>query len=147
MEKKKAVSKPSDREVRILVEQYYDIQKLRIQAFGPIVAYVKDHAEEYGIKKPSSLNDKPYAKVAEKICIGKLPTPKDIKNLVEHFNILYSTEKHTLKVLDSYSRDNPLRESYLSKIYGIGPVNSSGIIAWLNPISRFDTVSKLWAYV
>jgi hypothetical protein len=143
---KKEKFEVSEKEIRVLVEQFYDLQQLRIKAFGPIVAYVKNHAQEYGITKASG-DEKPYAKVAEKICRGELPMPKDIRLLVYHFNTLYSHEKYLNKVLDSWSRNHPLRTAYLNKIYGIGPVLASGIIAWLHPISRFDTVSKLWAYV
>jgi len=38
---------------------------------------------------------------------------------------------------------------YLNKIYGIGPILSSGIISWLQRIilsEKCNTVSKLWAY-
>jgi hypothetical protein len=143
--KKKGTLEVSERETRAIVEQFYDLQHLRVKAFGPIVAYVKDHAQEYGIVK-SMGDEKPYADVAEKICRGKLPTPKDIRLLVYHFNTLYSHEKYLNKVLDSWSRSHPLRTVYLNRVYGIGPVLASGIIAWLHPISRFNTVSKLWAY-
>jgi len=208
-------------QIRFLVESYYDIQKLRIETFNRIVAYVKANMEKFSQKmnenqiiradKSHSMTethdkganvsqsadesqfplakgsrylseaqkekDKSHVKnenlsefanasqgkdeapntiastlapkpsvIAHEIVSGKRKPPDEIKELVWYHNSLYETEKGLAKRLDAWSKHHPIRINFLSKIRGIGPVLSSGIIAWLSPISRFPNISKLWSY-
>jgi hypothetical protein len=135
-------------EVRFLVEKYYDVLKPKVSTFNRIVAYVKDHASAYGIdpNQEHERNAKLYAKVADDIVSGKLETPAEIADIVQVYRMVAAPAEYIAKKLDIYSKDHPLRCNYLSNIQGIGRIISSGIIAWIGPISRFDNVSKLWAY-
>lgn len=144
----------SEGQIRFLVENYYDLQKLRVEAFNRVVAWCKSQGilethfgnashvsdETQGVfaTKPSIL--------ANKILSGKLEAPKDIGDLVWYHNMLHDTEKNLAKRLDIWSKLHLLRSTYLSQIQGIGPIFSSALIAWLQPISRFDNISKLWKY-
>ena len=131
-------------QIRFLIENYYDIQKLRIQTFGRIVAYVKSNFEKFEDIETPEQNKHSY--VAELICREKIPIPNDIVDLVWFYRELYDTEKQLYKKIDEFSKDHLYRVRYLNNIKGIGPVFASGIIAWLAPLSRFATVSKLWKY-
>jgi hypothetical protein len=168
----------SEGQIRFLVENYYDLQKLRIEAFNRVVAWCKSqyptetqdigasHARIENQNKNAShrkieihSNDasqvfpethsmsaiKPSI-LANKILIGKVEVPKDIGDLVWYFNMLHDTEKNLAKRLDTWSKLHLLRSTYLTQIQGIGPIFSSALIAWLQPISRFDNISKLWKY-
>lgn len=94
--------------------------------------------EETASVKPST--------IARRIVKGDIKVPKEVGELVWYFNSLRETERQLAKKLDGWSSHHPLRINFLSKIQGIGPILSSGIIAWLSPISRFPNISKLWAY-
>ncbi|MDH5634223.1 MAG: transposase [Candidatus Bathyarchaeota archaeon] len=125
-------------EIRYLVENYYDIQKLRTASFNRVVAYVKSQQISSAAVKPSV--------IAHKIVKGDVEVPKEISNVVWFYNSLLNTEKQLAKRMDVASENHSLRVQYLNKILGIGPVFSSGLIAWLSPISRFSNISQLWAY-
>ena len=201
-----------------MVEQYYDVQKLRVETFNRIVAYVKScsasqkfsearhlcasqepneaqvslashlqtathskcasqrsceiqnssasrkkhETQPYIASQPTTethvqgashhspeTHEKGAAKpsvTAHRIVKGEVAVPAEIGNLVWYHNRLYETEKELAKKLDAWSRNHPLRINFLSRIQGIGPVLSSGLIAWLSPIKRFPNISKLWKY-
>jgi len=157
--------------IRFLIEQYYDIQKLRVATFNRIVAYCKakdshensenqdlnashhqfeNHPEyadqlEGGSEKERA--DGKYRDEAWDLAESEPDDlPREVRDLIWYFKSLYSTEKNLAKRLDIWSRDHSLRMEFLSTIRGIGPILSSGLIAWLSPISRFENISKLWKY-
>jgi len=135
---------PKQLQIRKLIENYYDIQKIRIEAFNRVVGYVQVNFDKFKhIKTPE---EKKYAYIAELICKEKIDVPEDLEDIVWLFSQLYSIEKQLYKRIDEFSKDHPFRMKYLNNIIGIGPIFASGIIAWLAPLSRFTTVSKLWKY-
>ena len=72
---------------------------------------------------------------------------KEIEDLIWFHNKLYETEKELYRRIDCWSRDHPLRKEFLNKVKGIGPILSSGIIAWLcNPILKADYVTQIWSF-
>uniref|UniRef100_A0A7J3TIZ5 Uncharacterized protein n=1 Tax=Geoglobus ahangari TaxID=113653 RepID=A0A7J3TIZ5_9EURY len=92
------------------------------------------------------LNGK-YSEFVKKYVITKRIELKEIENLVWFHNKLYETEKELYRILDSWSKEHPLRVNFLNKVRGIGPVLASGIIAWLSePILKAEHVSNLWSY-
>jgi hypothetical protein len=94
-----------------------------------------------------SEEEKRPKEIADYLIAGKIEAPNvELETLIWYYKSLYSTEKNLAVKLDGWSREHPLRKNYLSKIRGIGPILSSGIIAWLSPIERFSNISKLWAY-
>ena len=155
-----------ERQIRFLVEQYYDVQKLRVEAFNRIVAYVKSHcnhetqssiashrnSENHATSASQAKIENQYMNarkpsiLAHQIVTLKTPVPKEISEIVWYHNALYETEKLLAKRLDGWSREHKIRLNYLREIKGIGPIFSSGLIAWLEPISRFNNISKLWSY-
>jgi len=178
-----------ERQIRVLVEQYYDIQKLRVEAFNRVVAYVKSHAnletqpanashvesenqfvgasqgqlETHFVNasqnkletQPANASHKSHethllgakpSVLAHQIVTLKVEVPKEISEVVWFHNSLHETEKQLAKRLDGWSREHKIRLNYLREIKGIGPIFSSGLIAWFEPISRFDNISKLWSY-
>ena len=162
-------SRSADAQIRWLVENYYDLQKLRIEAFNRIVAYVKsqglvenhlhgakshanpeNHTEDashcLGETQSEAAEEVKPSVIAHRIIRQDVEVPKDMSELVWYHNSLYETEKQLVKRLDAWSSHRPIRINFLARIYGIGPILSSGIIALVAPISRFPTISSLWAY-
>lgn len=137
--------------IRTLIGQYYDIQEMRVEAFNRIVNYIRDHKDEIQDKELQELiANKKYSLVANKIIKSK-EKYGDIYSklypLVLYFERLYKTEKELMGILDEWSKEHPLRVYYLSKVRGIGPVLSSGIIAYLSdPILKANHVSQIWSY-
>lgn len=203
-----------DSQIRFLVENYYDIQKLRVENFNRIVAYIKSqyesenqcrdasqYAPENQTTRASQLNvenqeknashlkyenqkrgasqkgdenhfkiasqethenhtpnashtklenqssyAKKFSAIANSIVSLKTKPPEKIKELVWCHNSLRETERELAKRLDAWSSHTNIRIRFLSRVQGIGPIFSSALIAWLEPISRFDNISKLWKY-
>jgi hypothetical protein len=195
-------------QIRFLVESYYDVQKLRVETFNRVVAYVKSNFDKFSQNNLETQHDRAshhylethsedashggreihaqYASqrkvetqkanasqanaethehsasqwraethrlsavkpsiIAHEIVSGKLKPPKEISELVWYHNSLLETEKQLAKRLDGWSKHHPIRIHFLSRIRGLGPILSSGLIAWLNPVSRFSNISKIWKY-
>ncbi|MEM3861527.1 MAG: transposase [Thermoplasmatales archaeon] len=112
----------------------------------------KEYDSPHGNGPENSVSiKKEYGKLTDDIVAGKvegttIPVPSEIENLVEYTRRLVSSENFMAKKLDEFSQNHPLRKQYLSKVKGIGPIFSSGLIAYLHPISRFPTIGHLWAY-
>ena len=144
----------SERFVRYLFENYYDTQEPRKATFNRIVAYVKANSAKFRefLGPEPKKYAKAYAKVANMIAKGKIRIAEEdraLRDTVWYYGMLCETEKGLKKRLGRWSETHPIRVEYLNKIYGIGPILSSGIIAWLAPIilsEKCDTVSKAWAY-
>ena len=163
-------------EVRIMVENYYDVQQLREMSFNRIVNYLKHQKEilnielepsdektaklikeilaeaakikeedkEQGKEGKKKRVPKEYSQIATLIASDKAKLPR-IKNLIDYYNSLYATEKAQGKALASYALENPMRIK-VNQVKGIGDVLGAGLIAWLSPIDRFNSVSALWSY-
>jgi hypothetical protein len=75
------------------------------------------------------------------------PITSEIDNLLWFYNHMLRVEIELGKRLDLWSMHHPLRVNFLSRVYGIGGIFSSGIIAWLDePILKSDYVSSIWRY-
>jgi hypothetical protein len=185
-----------EQQIRFLVESYYDIQKLRVETFNRIVAYVKSNLEKFSqyiveaqLNHASQIDSETHRNnasqnrfethepnasqnpletqkinashdvvethfshavkpsvIAKALVSGKIKPPKEISELVWYHNSLYETEKQLAKRLNAWSKHHPIRIHFLNRVQGIGGVLSSGVIAWLSPISRFPNISKLWSY-
>lgn len=55
-------------------------------------------------------------------------------------------EKDIEKLIIKQLNNHALYLQYLSKIRGIGPLLSAGLIAYIDDIEKFDHVSSLWQY-
>lgn len=157
---------------RLLVESFYDLQKLRCETFNRIVCHLKvkytkeqlaELIKQYGgvdtevepeLQEATALKENEgeeeklppqYAVYAKMLAGGKVQN-QVLQPLVEYYNQLYATEKKTGVRLDELTAEVQIRKEYLSGIRGIGPILSVGIIGWIHPISRFETISKLWRY-
>lgn len=104
---------------KLATRSLYDVQKLRIQIELRMARLVRD-----GIMTEAQANHH-----------YELP-----------LQLFTQAEEHLVKELWYQVRDMPIVGEYLSKIKGIGPRLSGLLIANIAPISRFDTISKLWAY-
>lgn len=104
--------------LRILVEAYYDLQKLRISEANRLQMY-----DSFGML-----------------------TPLQSAKFQEIVNDLKRDEQRVAKLARDELKGIPVWMSWLRHIKGVGPIMGAGLIAWVDDIGRFDTVSKLWQY-
>lgn len=103
--------------VRALVEDYYDVQDVRIRSNSRIRAF-KDGVSPQKILEVKEMTGDPLILIEKQI-------KKKIRDSVKECNIW--TE-------------------WLDHIKGIGPILAGGLIANIGDIGNFDTISKLWRY-
>lgn len=106
--------------IRTLVEMYYDFQKQRIMTNNRISM----NCERNGITD------------AELGMFGV----KSIQADAEKF------EKDLKKLITQSIKDVPIYRDYLKKITGIGEILAAGLVAYIDDVSKFDNISKLWQY-
>ena len=71
----------------------------------------------------------------------------DVTDLLWYFGKLKETEKELKTRLDIWSSKHPVRQKWLDNVVGIGPVLSSGLLAWLEqPIKNASHATKIWSY-
>lgn len=103
--------------IRGLVEDYYDMQGMRIEIESQIRSFVQGNSEA----EAEWVKGNVYLKVEE--------IEKDIAKYITH-----------------YLKDEPLYTDWMKDVKGIGPIISAGLVSWIGDIERFATISKLWAY-
>lgn len=106
--------------LRTLVDVYYDFQGQRIQTQLRIGASKREH----------SLNEEELS----------------IYGITTIFENAQSFEKDLEKIIRKQLQNYALYTQYLSKIRGIGPMLSAGLIAYIDDIEKFKHVSSLWQY-
>lgn len=104
--------------LRILVETYYDFQKLRTATVSRLNLY-----NRFGM-----LADEQYIELSERV------------------NSLTESESHIKKMIGKEIKNIPVWNEYLIDIKGIGSVMAGDLIGWIDDIGKFDTISKLWAF-
>lgn len=104
--------------LRILVETYYDFQKLRMATASRLNLYGRFEM----------LDADQYLELSEQV-----------EDLVR-------SEARLQKLIKKEIKDIPVWNEYLAGIKGIGPVMAGDIIAWIDDVGKFDTISKLWAF-
>jgi transposase len=123
---------------RIFESQVIHASQYKSEIQGNSASQGKPETQLAGAVKPS--------KIAKELVSGKREIPDEVGALVWYHNSLYETEKQLVKRIDAWSSLHPVRVNFLNKVAGIGPILSSGVIAWISPIERFSNISKLWAY-
>lgn len=102
--------------IRGLVEDYYDIQAMRIEVDGQIRAHKQGMSEQ---------------------------DAEVVKEMVS--KRLHNIEDDIKKYIGKTMKEDPMYK-YLSGIKGIGPLLASGLISWIEDVEKFETISKLWMY-
>jgi len=143
---------------RIVVNAYYDYQKIRIASTNRIRDVVRkkvegipfDQVEEKKEKKKfdNAYSDNNLKKLWDKLLNDEKITSEEHAYLKKCWILI--TENKTLekkyqRLMKKYISQEIVFEKFLSKIKGIGPVLSANLIKMLGNCSKFDTVSKLWA--
>ena len=106
--------------IRELVRSYYDIQRIRVAYNNRLKRMVRD-----GLVLEEALAETHYG--------------LELRRLSD-------AEDSLAKRFAAYLKEQPIWEDWLSRVRGIGPVLAAGIIAEIGHPSRFETVSKLWAF-
>ena len=106
--------------LRNLVDIYYDFQGQRIQTQLRIAA-----------------SERGNTLTKEELSIYGITT---IMENAQNF------EKDIEKLISQQLKNYALYTQYLSKIMGIGPMLSAGLIAYIDDIEKFKHVSSLWQY-
>src|SRR3990167_3228506 len=100
-----------------LIEDYYDIQGVRISVANQIRSFDQGLSEQEEV-------------LLKKGILGRL---KEIeKDILSHLKIETESE--------------PVYTEWLKGVSGVGAILSSGLIAWIGDIEKFATISKLWMY-
>ncbi len=97
-------------------ESYYDIQKVRIAASNQLRAWSEGVSEQEVIEFKAMIVDSLLKKESE--------IRKVVKRELKNFPIYV----------------------WLRKVKGIGSIMAMGLISYIQDISRFPTISKLWRY-
>jgi hypothetical protein len=106
--------------VRSLVEMYYDFQGQRIISGNRIDGNVR-----------------------QGLIIREDMEKYGVDDIFEQATLF---EKEIQKRLTREIKSYPLYTDYFEKIYGIGPILSAGLMAYIEDISKFRHVSSLWQY-
>lgn len=106
--------------IRSLVEMFYDFQGQRIISGNRIDGNVR-----------------------QGLIVREDMSKYGVDDIFEHA-ILF--EKEIQKRLTKEIKSYPLYVDYFEKIYGIGPILSAGLMAYIEDISKFRHVSSLWQY-
>lgn len=103
--------------IRALVEDYYDIQDVRLRSESRARAY------EQGVSE-------------QDMAVLKEMTGKSLKKLEGQI------KTKILKELKNY----PIWTEWLVNVKGVGPVLAGGLLTYIEDVNRFATISKLWTY-
>lgn len=111
-----------EKEIRLIIDSFYSIQHLRIEIGNRMKMLVRDYPEEVTEEKAGELH--------EMISGNLIRTEKEIEKRVRVF----------IKPL-------PLYQLWLKPhVKGIAELLGGALIAAIEDIGKFDTVSKLWIY-
>ena len=105
--------------LKLTVRAFYDVQDLRKKAFNRIGALQRD----VGISGDEA------NWLTEKV-----------------FDRIYDVEKNIFKDIAKEVHGMPLWKEWLQYVWGIGETLTGALVAEITDISKFDTISKLWAY-
>ena len=149
--------------VRQVIEEYKDMQFDRVRTGNRIICILRDTIKpqikisDDGMEVPDEikiwdketidllLNGK-FKELLDLLSNNKIKCPPSIADLLWHYNKQLESEKEFMKRLDARTKNHLFRYLYLDNIIGLGPIASTGIIAWLAPLSRFPNPSKLRRY-
>lgn len=114
-----AIEPSSAEYVKLVVRRMYDAQKLRIQSDLRMQRLVRD----------------------------KIVLKEDAEKIFKKaFDLEKKTEAEYERIIWREIKDWPIVTEWLGSVKGIGPRLAGLLIANLQPIDRFPTVGKLWAY-
>jgi len=157
------INAPNDfewQQIRHLVDTYEDMQAVRkaemnrarmllyrrLKDLGYIVEEKKEEDEKaFG----DVVSDELIQPALEKaVADGKI-NPQELEMIDE--NTKYGKQFNTLEktIIGRFApiiEKHPIQTEYLSHIKGIGILTSARLICYLGDGSKFDTISKLWAY-
>lgn len=152
----------SKAQIRALVSNVYDMQKLRISAGNRLVqsfysqlgikpSESPDNADKEGKKLIDTLK-KEYVRITDGIASGSGSVRKKIAemskegenpleyihsetdyHLVKSYMLLMSSEEESIKVLDKYVKSHPLWDRHFAGIKGVGTLMAACCIAYLDP--------------
>ena len=161
-------------QIRCLISNVYDLQKMRISAGNRLVSsfYIQlgiepstspDSADKEERKLIDSLK-KEYNRITDGVAENNVTVKKQIKllqgdsenpldyitnemnyKLVESYMLLLRSEEESIKVLDKYVKSHPLWENFFEKVKGCGPLMSAVCIAYLD-IYKARHVSSFFRY-
>ena len=132
------------KELRRVVDTYYDVQKIRIaieRRLDPrcLKQYTKKRVKRGGVKRPC-----PFDHPCEECEYYYVP---DVPVLGELYEKVRNSELKLRKWLEEYAETIPAYREWLCKVKGVGPTLTCAIYAYMGGSTlRFPTVSKLWRY-
>ncbi len=144
---------------RIIAGAYYDFQKIRIETLNRIRDIIRkkaegipfDQVEEKKEKKTydAKYNDKNLLEALEKLKEEGKFTEKEYDYLSKSIDAAINTgkiENQYKRLMMGYIVTEPIYQTFLLKIRGIGPVLSANLIKNFGYCEKFEYVSSLWRY-
>lgn len=146
--------------MRLALQIRETYQNTRLEAWNDVRNYIRKKNEDIGYseveeKKEKKTFEKKYGDNKLHGVWNALLEEKKINKTEHEFldDLLDSMEyidqpmdKKVQKGLKKFIKIQPVYINFLSKIRGIGPIYSAKLISYLGDCSRFENVSKLWAY-
>lgn len=105
--------------LKLAVNMFYDLQRIRIQTGGRILA--KDNPQGIDLEET------------------------DLEYFESVFERLHSEEKQLLKKIQKYVEATHIWKEFLKDVKGVGPTMAAVLLSEFD-IEKADTVSKMWAY-
>ena len=168
-------SRGNKQQIRCLISNVYDIQKLRIASGNRIVQsfYIQlgvnpsespDNAEKEQKKMIDQLK-KEYQRITDGMVENGVSLKRQIKTLqadkeenplelirndmdyklMDSYMMLHKSEDEAIKILDKYVQAHPLYEAFFKDIKGCGTLMSAICIAYLDP-RKANHVSSFFKY-
>lgn len=148
---------------RIVTGAYEDYQSIRMRSMNRIRDVVRKVNEgiPLDVPEPKKEGEERERRFERKYQDANLPgtltkmiregklSPKESLYLEKTMELVHQSlglEAECKKLMMQYIRSEPLWTEFLVHIKGVGPVLSSSLLKMFGYCSRFDTVSKMWAY-
>jgi len=146
--------------IRFALQVRENFQNTRLESWNNLRNYIRKINEgiaysEVEEKKKKKTFDKKYADDKLRDVWNKLLEEKKVSQMEHVFlvDLIDSMEfidkpidEKVEKLLKTFIKVQPVYINFLNKIRGIGPIFSAKLISYLGDCSKFENVSKLWAY-
>lgn len=149
------MDKSTSNALRFWYTAYAQYQKTRIMTGNQIISliYRTLEPETWNAKKEKEgklYNEytlpKATKKFTDNLNLFDAVLVKEINHMFEFMESSLKNEKYCAKRIEYLIQDVDIYKRWLKHQPGIGPILAGGMLAYAGDISKFDTISKLWAY-
>jgi hypothetical protein len=145
--------------LRIFIEAYYSFQKSRVQANNQIRDIIRKKLEGIGFDQVEEKKDEKDKKVKytdreiitmwnNAVSTGKINNDENeyMQSCLYIAKNLKTQENEYKEIMKKFLNKQEIYIQYLGKIRGVAELSSANLMRYLGDCSKFDNISKLWAY-